>query len=280
MRLFRSLFVVALGAGLAVTARGAQAQDAKQIVQQAVNAELAAERNDHTHWRYLKHVNRGEAVAVVETDHGTIGRHLAVDGKPVPEPTLHQDDATIQHFIHDPGMQAKQRRDEAHDDKNATEMLNLLPVAFDWTIGSQNAETILLTFHPNPKFNPPDMESRVMGQMEGTMVVDKTHHRIRSMKGRLVQDINIGFGVLGKLRKGGTFNVERREIAPGLWQITEMHVHIGGRALLFKTIGQQQDEVKSEFAQVPVGTTLEQAAAMLQRERADRGQSAVASSRH
>jgi hypothetical protein len=40
-------------------------------------------------------------------------------------------------------------------------------------------------------------------------------------------------------------------------------VHIEGRALFFKTIGQQQDEVKSDFTQVPAGTTLEQAVGML-----------------
>ena len=32
-----------------------------------------------------------------------------------------------------------------------------------------------------------------------------------------------------------------------MWQITETHVHIGGHALLFKTIGEQEDEVKTEF---------------------------------
>jgi hypothetical protein len=54
--------------------------------------------------------------------------------------------------------------------------------------------------------------------------------------------------------------VERRELKPELWQITETHVHIVGKALLFKSIGQQQDEVQTEFTQVPAGTTLEQAA--------------------
>jgi hypothetical protein len=94
-------------------------------------------------------------------------------------------------------------------------------------------------------------------------VVDKKQHRIQTMKGALSEDINIGFGILGRLRKGGTFDIERRQLAPGLWQITESHVHIDGRALFFKTIGQQQDEVKSKFTQVPPGTTLEQAVGML-----------------
>lgn len=102
-----------------------------------------------------------------------------------------------------------------------------------------------------------------MSTMAGQLVVDRVQHRIRTIRGALTQDVNIGFGLLGRLRQGGTFDVERRELTPGLWQITETHVHIDGRALLFKTIGQQQDEINSEFTRVPDTTTLEQAVSML-----------------
>ena len=68
------------------------------------------------------------------------------------------------------------------------------------------------------------------------------------------------------MKKGGTFDVERRELGPGVWEITESHVHIHGHALLFKNIGEQDDEVKSEFRRVPDETTLEQAAGMLKGE--------------
>jgi hypothetical protein len=98
--------------------------------------------------------------------------------------------------------------------------------------------------------------------MNGTVVIDKSQHRIQTISGRLTEDVTFGFGLFGRLRQGGTFRVERRQIAPGLWQITETHVHIDGRALLFKSIGQQEDEVQTDFTPVPHGTTLEQAAAM------------------
>ena len=192
-----------------------------------------------------------------------IKRHIEENGKPAPAATIKADNARIQSFVHDPALQAKQRKDNSHDDKSAEELLNLLPTAFDWKIESETAQTVTLSFAPDPNFHPPDMEARVMGSMIGTLVVDKGQHRIRTMKGTLGDDVNIGYGLLGRLRKGGTFNVERRQIAPGLWQITETHVHIDGRALLFKTIGQQQDEVKTNFVQVPPGTTLEQAATLL-----------------
>jgi len=263
MGLGRKFWVVVLGAVLCAAAQALQAQDAKQIVQQAVNAELAANRDDHSHWRYLRRESGGNELVVVETEHGAISRHTEEDGKPPSAATIKADNQFVQKFIRDPGLQQKQRRDGAHDDKSATELLDLLPQAFVWKIDAETPETVTLRFKPDPDFHPPDMEARVMGEMEGTLIVDKAQHRIRTMKGQLSEDVNIGFGILGRLRKGGTFNVERRQVAPGLWQITETHVHIEGRALLFKTIGQQQDEVKSKFTPVPPGTTLEAAVGLL-----------------
>ena len=95
-------------------------------------------------------------------------------------------------------------------------------------------------------------------------MVSKPAYRIQSFKGRLNSDVTIGFGFLARIKQGSTFDIERRQIAPGLWQITETHVHIGGHALFFKTIGQQQDEIKTDFKPVPLGTTLEEAVRMLQ----------------
>jgi hypothetical protein len=252
-----------LSAVLCASAQTLRAQDAKQIVQMAVDAELAANRDDQSHWRYLKQEAGGNQWVVVETEHGAISRHVEEDGKPASEATLKADDANIQRFIHDPAMQQKQKRDGMHDDKDAAELLNLFPQAFVWKVESETAETISLAFTPDPNFHPPDMEARVMGEMAGTLVVDKAQHRIKTMKGKLTQDINIGFGLLARMRQGGTFDIERRRLAPGLWQITETHVHIDGRALFFKSIGQQQDEVKSDFTEVPAGTTLEQAVGLV-----------------
>ena len=257
------IWVGALGAVLSVSAHAAQPQDAKQIVQQAVNAELEANRDDQSRWRYLKHEGNGDSFIVVETDHGAISRHVEEHGRPAPAYTLQEDDEYIQRFIHDPGMQQKQRRDGAHDDKSATELLNLMPEAFAWKVESSTPETTTLSYRPNPRFDPPDMEARVMGSMSGTMVVDNAGHRIRTFKGRLASDVNIGFGLLARIHQGSTFDIERRAVATRLWQITETHVHINGRALFFKTIGQQEDEVKSDFTQVPEGTSLEQAVGLL-----------------
>jgi hypothetical protein len=240
------------------------AKDAKEIVRTAMQAELSADLNDHTRWRYRDAQKDGtETVSiVVETDHGSVKRLISRGGQPLSEAEAKAEDERVQRFIHDPEKLAKQKRDGVQDGKNAEELLRMLPDAFTWKVQSEDAQKITLHFEPNPNFSPPDMQGRVLGRMAGELVVDKGQNRIVTISGKLTEDVTIGWGLLGRLHEGGTFRVERREVAPRLWQITETHVHIEGRALFFKNIGQEQDEVQTEFTQVPAGTTLEQAAEM------------------
>lgn len=233
---------------------------AREILQTAVKTELDADRNDHSRWRYRDdQKDLGTASIVVETDHGSVKRLIERGGHPLSTQDAAAEDARLRSFIHDSSALAKQKRDGQQDGKQARDLLVMLPDAFTWQITSQDAEKVTMHFQPNPKFSPPNIQARVLGAMEGTLVVDRKEHRITTLSGRLMQDVTIGWGILGRLREGGTFHVERRQVGPNLWQITETHVHIDGKVLFFKSIGQQQDEVQTEFTQVPPGTTLEQA---------------------
>lgn len=239
-------------------------QDPRQIVRSAMETELSADLNDHSRWKYRDAQKDGiDTVSiVVETDHGAVKRLISRWGRPLNDSEARIEDARVQTFIHDPSQLAKQKRDGLQDGKNAEELLRMLPDAFTWKIQSEDEKNITLHFEPNSKFSPPDMQGRVLGQMAGELVVDKGQNRIVTISGKLTEDVTIGWGLLGRLRQGGTFRVERREVAPGLWQIVETHVHIEGKVLFFKNIGQQQDEVQTDFVEVPHGTTLEQAAEM------------------
>ena len=248
---FAAVAAMAVGACAAQNAPCCRVQpelDVKQVLQVAVNSELAAARNDHSAWMYTdkdKTPEKDGVYEVVETPQGTVKRMTWIDGRPVDAQEQRKETDRIRTFIHDTEAQARARRAGAHDDAQATQMLKMLPNAFVWTKRSEDAEYITLDFKPNPDFDPPNMEARVMGLMAGEMVIARKDNRIKTLRGTLTDDVKIGFGMLGRLRRGGTFDVERREVAPHSWQITETHVHIEGKALLFKTIGQQEDESKS-----------------------------------
>ena len=232
---------------------------ATRAVQGAVNSELASDANDHSAWIYLDHdvqPGKDDLSLVVDTPEGGLRRTLESHGKPLTPAQQQAETARIDHYVHDSAAQAKDRRNTAHDDAQAAAMLKMLPEAFIWTTVSETPEFLTLNYRPNPNFDPPSVEARVMSQMTGTMVVRRPGDHIYTLKGRLTQDVRIGFGLV-KQHAGGTFDVERREIAPGHWQIIEQHTHIQGHALLFKTISEQEDEWKTEFRPSPAKTMAE-----------------------
>jgi hypothetical protein len=255
---------------LSAIAQQQQDNHAQALVRAAVQTEIAADRNDHSRWQYRdldRKPGEGESLyQVVETDHGAVKKKLQQDGRPLDAEGLRAEDAKIWAFVNDPAQQAKQRKDGEQDDKRAEAMMRMLPDAFLWSIKSDNGDSTAFAFTPDPNFNAPNMEARVFSAMAGELVVNKAQNRIQTIKGKLIRDVKFGWGLLGHMNAGGTFNVERREIAPGIWAITESHVHIDGKALLFKTISEQEDEVKSQFRPTPKATTLEQAANILKAE--------------
>ncbi|WP_125485111.1 hypothetical protein [Edaphobacter aggregans] len=263
--------VFALVLSLPAISLYAQHQDphAQAIVRAAVQTELTADRDDHSRWRYRDLYSNpdGEFLFhVVETDHGSIKKKLKQNGQPLTPDQLRAEDARIQSFVNDPAQQAKQRKDGEQDDKRAENMLRLLPDAFLWTVKSDAPDAVTLAFTPDPDFTAPSMEARVFAAMAGEIVVSKPQNRIQSIKGKLIHDVKFAYGLFGRMYQGGTFNIERRELAPKVWQITESHIHIDGHVLLFKNIHEQEDEVKTDFRPTPPATTLEQAATILKGE--------------
>jgi len=242
----RMLFIVGLLAICAV----APGQDAKKIVAQSVHAELAADDADHSRWIYFEVDRKPDSSVkqwVAETGCGDLHRVVDENGNRLSE---REQRSRIDAFARNDATQAKQRKSDEHDDQQAREMLKMLPEAFVWTRLSDQGGKTVLHFRPDPNFHPPSYQARVFAAMEGEMTVDDAEHRIASLKGRMIHDVTFGFGILGDLKAGGSFNVERRQVAPGIWQITETHVHIQGRALLFKSISDQEDDVKSQFQQI------------------------------
>lgn len=257
MIIFRPLLLLIVLLGTAF------AQDPKQLVQQAVQTEIRANRNDQSHWLYYESDRKpDESVTqwVAETKEGDLTRVLKKNGTPLSEPDQRKQ---MDDFIANQDAQKKQRSDQQHDDQQASALLKLLPVAFVWSDGGAQGGNRTLHFKPDPGFNPPTREARVFAAMEGDMVINSAQHRIVSLKGQLVHDVKFGLGVLGDLKEGGTFDVERRRIGSTEWQITESHIHVKGHELLFKSISEQEDDVKSRFRPLPSNLSLKDAEALL-----------------
>ncbi len=259
----RSAFAVVVV--LASAACTAKAQDAKALISAVVQRELTANRDDHSAYQYKDHdvtPDHDTLVYLVETPQGSLKKKLEDHGHPLSPAERQADNDRIQGLVKDNDAMQRARKDASHDDNQENELLKLLPEGFIWSIASENGNMVTLNFKPDPSFTPKTYESRALAAMGGQVVVDRKQDRMATIRGTLIDDVTYGFGIFGRLRKGGTFQVERREIAPGHWQMTESKVHITGHALFFKTIGSQEDEFRSDFKPSPA-QNLQQAAEIL-----------------
>lgn len=268
MPTFRFALAAALCGVLSFTPEFAhgQEQSAQALVQSIVTNELNADANDHSLWMFRdqdKVHGKSTVKLVVQTPQGDVSKTVEIDGHPLTPQQQQADRRKMHRFITDPAVRQKQKQNQQQDDKKAASLTRMLPDAFLWTRTGENGDETTLAFHPNPKFNPPTREARVFAAMKGEMVVNTKQKRIKSIKGTLMRNVEFGWGLLGKLEKGGTFNIERRNIGPGVWEITETHVHIQGHALIFKSISEQQDEETSDYKPSPPSITLAEAAKML-----------------
>ena len=244
----------------------AQQDSARAFVQSIVNHELEMDANDHSRWMYRdadKVHGKSIVKLVVQTPEGSVSKMIEINGQPLTQQEEKADEQRMHRFVTDAALRQKQKQSNQHDDKQAASLTRMLPDAFLWTKIGESGDETTLSFRPNPKFNPPTREARVFSAMTGSMVVNTKDRRIQSLKGKLIRNVDFGWGLLGKLDKGGTFNVERKQISSAVWQITGTHIHIQGHALIFKSIREQQDEETSDYKPAPESITLAEAAKML-----------------
>ena len=260
-------FGITLWVVLAVPAVAASSHEsAKPLVQRVVRGELAADAKDHSRWMFrdANNVPGNDTVKLtVQTADGDISRTILIDGHPLSAQQRQDDEAKMHQFVTDPSVRQKQREGQSQDGAKARSLMEMLPHAFVWTVVHQQDAETTLAFAPDPNFSPPTREARVFAAMKGTMVVNTRQNRIVSLQGVLTADVDFGFGILGKLEKGGTFDVQRSQVGPHVWEITATHVHIQGHMLLFKSINEQQDEETSHYKTSPAGISLASAAKML-----------------
>jgi hypothetical protein len=263
--------VLVASAALLLIIRPARAQSTAQLtsadlVKAVIANELKPTDGPEVRWKYRRDKQadgRQETREVVETKSGSIERLISVSGKPLSEAQQRSEADRILRFSRDSQQQRKAEEARRKDAQQCNMFLQMIPQAFIFDYAGQSGNLIRITFKPNPRFQPPSREGKVLQQLAGVMWVDAKQQHLVSIDGRLINEVKFGGGLLGHLEKGGQFAVKRAELAPGDWQVTEMNVSMRGKALLFKSLSVQQKETLSDFERVPENLSIADAANLL-----------------
>jgi hypothetical protein len=204
---------------------------------------------------------------IVPTKDGDVARLLAKDDKPLTPQQNQAELDRLSNLLAHPEIQEHRHKREQEDSGRADEMIKLLPDAFlysylDMTAGP-NGPAYRLSFKPNPSFHPPDREAEVYHGMEGEVWIDEGQERIVKLDAHLIDDVNFGWGILGKLYKGGSLTIEQKDVGHRHWEATLMRLNLTGMALMLKPLSFQTTETSTDFQPVPVNMTYQRAIELL-----------------
>lgn len=244
---------------------------AADLIKAVIRSELSSNQPE-ARWKYVleKEVDgKQETREVIETNSGSLDHLIAVSGKPLNDAQQHDELQRILKLSHSPEEQRKLAETRRKDAEQCAAFLKMVPDAFVFEYSGETAgegNLVKLTFRPNPAFQPPNREGKVLHEMAGEIWVNAKQQRLASINGQLLNEVKFAGGLLGHLEKGGRFAVQRAEVTPGQWQMTAMEVNMRGKALLFKTISVQQKELHRNFERVPDDLNLTDAAALLMKQ--------------
>ena len=229
-----------------------------ELVRRAAANEIKA-NDSHVYFMFKDRTEeKGHSITkeVIQTPQGGLLRTIAINDKPLTAEQRAKDDQKLQKFANDPEARRKRREATKEEDQRDSLMLTSLPDAFLYTYvgeqpGPNGSPLVHLTFKPNPKFNPPNHETMVYLGMQGDMLIDPKAVRIAKIDGTLFKDVDFGWGILGRLYKGGKFLIEQRDVGSGHWETMRESLQFNGKILLVKSLTISSTETTYDFRPVP-----------------------------
>ena len=242
--------------------------DPQSLVRQTVDLEIAAAKDVSHPYRYVlrRESNSGTNVRqMLETEDGLVlAKTLSVDDRPPKPSDLVNEQVKLDELAHDAEARAKKFKSQKADSDRVMTLLRAMPssslYSYDGEEVIQGRPAVRLRFKPNPHFDPDAKETYLLKAAEGRMWIDRASHRMVRINGALTDSVNIGWGLLGHIDKGGSFFLEQSPVPGGAWRITEMRIDAKGKALIFKSIRIKQHQFASDFAPVrplPVGDAVQ-----------------------
>jgi len=283
MNLERSLLTLAAGLALGwlpAVAEQPSSYDPAALVRETVRKEVnASTESTKVMFRDQKVTTHGSQTRlIIETHEGTAGMLIAIDGKPLTTQQRQGELERLERLANNPQELKKKQKAERDDADRTMRIVKALPDAFlyepDGTepekpeLGKPGDGLLRLKFRPNPNYDPPTRTEQVLTGMQGYILIDAKQHRIAKIDGTLFKDVGFGWGILGHLDKGGRFLVTQKDLGDGDWEVTRMDLDFTGRALFFKKIGIQSNEVVFDYHTAP-DVTFAQAVELLKKEESE-----------
>ncbi len=243
--------------------------------------EVAAANHPEVHHMFRSHrqTPKGSQTHIyVETNQALAGMLVAVNDQPLSAQQQQAENDHLSGLTNNPDQLRRKAAREKEDEDRTLRIVKALPDAFTYEyagtensapgLGEADDPLVKLEFKPNPDYNPPTHVEQVLKGMRGELLIDSKTNRLARINGTLFQEVTFGWGILGRLNRGGHFVVQQGDLGlgDGAWGITRMNLNMSGKILMFKGLSIVSDEVLSDFHRLPDHLTFAQGVQILKTE--------------
>ena len=188
----------------------------------------------------------------------TYKRLLAVDGKPLAAAELARRDAERQKSLAEmraesPRDRAERLEEEAEErrERNAVldDALAVFHVVFVERRVVEGQRLLIGHVTPRPQAHVSTREGKWMKQFAGEVWVSESDYQTARLDMRAMDDVSIGWGIVGRVHKGSRFVFARRKVED-TWLPAEVIFDATGRTLLFRKFEVHTTTTFSEYRRI------------------------------
>ncbi len=211
---------------------------AQALVGRALATEIRTAQDPNHPMRYLLRKTSPRLTTtkeIVETRDGAVARLLSINDKPLSQANEQKEQARLDAWLSDPSLQRHRKQGEdAGYRALCLKLLRMLPNAFLYQYAG------LLQAHRDTLWHGreihiqaqsrdsahPTTRRQALTALSGEIWIDPAQERVTRLEGHLQQDTDYGWGILGKLDKGGWVSIEQADVGGRQWRITHVQMEM------------------------------------------------------
>jgi hypothetical protein len=185
-------------------------------------------------------------------------RLIAVAGKPLDPEELSRRDAEHQKALDKRQAETARERGkrlerhaEERRERNAVldDALAVFDIAFVGRKVVEGQNLLIATATPRPHARVTTREGKWMKQFAGEVWISESDYQIARLDMRAIDDVSIGWGIVGRVHKGSRFVFARRKIED-TWLPSEVTFDATGRTLLFRRFEVRTTTTFSDYRRI------------------------------
>jgi hypothetical protein len=203
---------------------------------------------------------------IIESRQGTVARLVARNGQPLTAQEDALERARLTEMLDSPSDFIKHHKRDNAARGYSMDLVREMPRAMMYTYTPDQPQRpnpagpeVVIDFTPDPHYKPPTLVAEILTGLQGRLWIDRKSLRVTRIEGRVLHQVNFGWGMLARIYPGGTVEFEQANAGGDRWAYSRLRENITIREMMVKTVQQHTDMDAAEFKILPAPVSYQEA---------------------